>query len=188
MVTQHTQGVLSRTVARLLLVVLPCLSPLSWAFATLRHRPAFLRTAATTITANPMVLHARRSSPSKVVDPDGPTPSLDAEEIEEIDPESIPELRDITSADDLPRPIPHQPWRRGETAGCEAPIAAEWRQKAEEIITKSAMLVGGKVLDVTWYLTAVVVTNFPAAAVVGEVCGDRSARTSLRLAAVYVAP
>ena len=101
---------------------------------------------------------SQNRSPSKVVDYDGPTPEIDNSDIEEIDPETIPELRDIDNPDDLPRPIPHQPWRRGETAGCEAPIAVEWRQKAEEIITKSVDLVGGKVLDVTWFLTHLVIT------------------------------
>ena len=101
---------------------------------------------------------ASSRSPSRVTDPDGPTPSMDNNQFEEVDPETIPELRDIADPNELPRPIPHQPWRRGETAGCEAPIAVEWRQKAEEIITKSTKLVGGKVLDVTWYLTHVVVT------------------------------
>lgn len=99
-----------------------------------------------------------KRAPSKVVDPEGPTPSMDESDMEEIDPEDIPELRDIEDAADLPRPIPHQPWRRGDTAGCDAPIAVEWRQKAEEIVTKSVELVGGKVLDVTWYLTHMVVT------------------------------
>lgn len=100
----------------------------------------------------------KKRSPSKVMDPEGPTESVDASDIEEVDPEDIPELRDIDNANDLPHPIPHQPWRRGDTAGCEAPIAVEWRQKAEEIVTKSVDLVGGKVLDVTWYLTHMVVT------------------------------
>lgn len=101
---------------------------------------------------------AAKRSPSKVVDLDGPTPTVEAADVEEIDVESIPELRDIENPNELPRPIPHQPWRRGETAGCEDPIAAEWRQKAEEIITQAVELVGGKVLDVTWFLTHLVVT------------------------------
>ena len=93
---------------------------------------------------------------SKVVDPDGPTPTLESAPIDEL--QDLPELDEITNPDDLPRPIPHQPWRRGDTAGCEAPIAAEWRQTAEDIIYKSVDMVGGRVLDVTWYLTQLVVT------------------------------
>lgn len=79
--------------------------------------------------------------------------------MEEVDPEDIPELRSINvEADMPPGPIPHQPWRRGITNGCEDPITANWRVQAEDIIYKSADLVGGKVIDVTWYLTSVVVT------------------------------
>ena len=96
--------------------------------------------------------------PSKVVDWDGPTPDVSQIEIPSIDPDQVPGLQDIRNEADLPRPIPHQSWRRGDTAGCEAPIAAPWRREAEEIIRKAALLVGGNVLDVTWYLTAVVVT------------------------------
>lgn len=96
--------------------------------------------------------------PSRVQDPDGPTPDLTTEEVEVIDPEEIPELRDVRNMDELPTPIPHQPWRRGDTAGCDDPIATEWRQDAEGVISKAVSLVGGRVLDVTWYLTQVVVT------------------------------
>eukprot|EP00977_Amphora_coffeiformis_P016441 scaffold5096_cov169-Amphora_coffeaeformis.AAC.5 len=126
--------------------------------------PTASKTTSTSLLAKEKPTAAKKSgsnekrAPSKVVDPEGPTPVMDASDIEEIDPEDVPELRDIENAADLPRPIPHQPWRRGDTAGCDAPIAVEWRQKAEEIVTKSVDLVGGKVLDVTWYLTHMVVT------------------------------
>jgi ribosome maturation factor RimP len=103
------------------------------------------------------VLQAARKR-STVRDTDGSTPVSDADEVATIDPSEIDELRDVDDPQDLPRPIAHQPWRRGETAGCEAPIAAEWRTKAADIITQSASLVGGQVLDVTWYATQVVVT------------------------------
>lgn len=153
---RHAQG-LARTTT-FLLASLWLYAP-SAAFVT---PPAFLP-AATSTKWTTLLQAAKKGTekkrePSKVVDPDGPTPSMEQDDIEEIDPADIPELRDISDPSELPRPIPHQPWRRGETAGCEAPIAAEWRQKAEEIITKSVGLVGGKVLDVTWYLTAVLVT------------------------------
>ena len=63
-------------------------------------------------------------APSKISDPDGPTPEkapfeptvVDAAEVEaqmEYDPE--------TSV------VPHQPWRRGDANGCEEPVDAQWR-------------------------------------------------------------
>lgn len=106
---------------------------------------------------NPDVFQAARSR-SIVEDPDGPTPVLEQETIEAIDPIDIPELREIYNDADLPRPIPHQPWRRGDTAGCETPIDAPWRVAAEDEIYKAVEFVGGRVLDVTWFLTSVLVT------------------------------
>ena len=99
-------------------------------------------------------------SPSKVTDFDGPTPDSRGDHFTEIDEDDVPELRDVTDRNDLPRPIPHQPWRRGDTAGCEAPLSAPWRQKAENVIYKAANFAVGDtvVLDVTWYLTALVIT------------------------------
>jgi ribosome maturation factor RimP len=97
-------------------------------------------------------------SRSVVEDPDGPTPVLEQPPVETVDPNDIPELRDISDPSELPHPIPYQPWRRGDTAGCEAPITAQWRKDAEEEITKAVTLVGGRVLDVTWFLTTVLVT------------------------------
>jgi len=78
--------------------------------------------------------------------------------VEEVDPDEIEGLAEVTDESKLPRPIPHQDWRRGETAGCEAPISAEWRQKAEREIYGAVDLVGGKVVDITWYLTTLMVT------------------------------
>jgi len=95
---------------------------------------------------------------SVVVDPDGPTPELEQPPVERVNPDDIPGLRDVTDQSELPSPIPHQPWRRGDTAGCEAPITAQWRRDAQEEITKAVHLVGGRVLDVTWFLTTVLVT------------------------------
>ncbi|GAX27905.1 hypothetical protein FisN_21Hh255 [Fistulifera solaris] len=107
----------------------------------------------------PLSLEAKK--PSLVSDPYGPSPDLQVNNIEEIDAADVPELQEIMRASDLPTPIPHQPWRKGELAGCEAPIAAEWRREAEDIIYKAAELVGGEVLDVTWFLTAVLITIDP---------------------------
>lgn len=103
-------------------------------------------------------ISATQRSRSVVVDPDGPTPILEQTLVETIDPNDIPELREISKPADLPHPIPYQPWRRGDTAGCEAPITAQWRRDAEEEMTKAVALVGGRVLDVTWFLTTVLVT------------------------------
>ena len=101
----------------------------------------------------------QKREPSKVTDDDGPTPDLPVAEMEELDVNDVPELRDFADASEMPPgPIPHQPWRRGETDGCEDPITAEWRVEAEDIMTRAAKLVGGKVEDITWYLTSVVVT------------------------------
>jgi ribosome maturation factor RimP len=104
-------------------------------------------------------LQAKKSS--LVSDPYGPSPDLQVNNIEEIDADDVPELQEIMRASDLPTPIPHQPWRKGDLAGCEAPIAVEWRREAEDIIYKAAELVGGEVLDVTWFLTAVLITIDP---------------------------
>lgn len=96
--------------------------------------------------------------PSLVEDPDGPTPVDDPMAVETVDIDSIPELRDISDPSELPHPIPYQSWRRGDTAGCEAPIAEPWRTAASDEITKAVQSVGGRVLDVTWFLTTVLVT------------------------------
>jgi ribosome maturation factor RimP len=91
---------------------------------------------------------------SRVSDPAGSTSSVEEAEMETVNVEDIPEMQ----YDPDNHPIPHQPWRRGVTAGCEDPIDAEWRQKAEEIMRKSIEMVGGTLIDITWYLTQVIVT------------------------------
>lgn len=93
-------------------------------------------------------------SRSRVSDPTGPTPSEENEEIETIKLEDIPELK----YDRDNHPIPHQPWRRGITDGCEDPIDAAWRQEGEEIIRKAIEMVGGTLVDVTWFLTHLMIT------------------------------
>lgn len=90
---------------------------------------------------------------SRVMDPTGPTPEIEEEEMEVLRPEDIPELH----YDPDNYPVPHQPWRRGITDGCEDPIDAPWRQEAEELIYKAVRMVGGNVIDVTWYLTQLVI-------------------------------
>ena len=93
-------------------------------------------------------------APSKVSDPSGPTIEAEPEVFPEVDYESIPEA----NYDESRIPIPHQPWRRGETAGCEDPVDAEWRKEAERMIKMGVDIVGGTYIDTTWYLTSVVVT------------------------------
>jgi len=94
---------------------------------------------------------------SRVVDFDGPTPEVQDESSDTIDLEDIPEYH----YDENVHPIPHQPWRRGETLGCEDPIDSPWRKEAEAIITVGASQVGAQVVGVTWYLTTVVITISP---------------------------
>lgn len=99
-----------------------------------------------------------RRNPSRVTDPDGPTPQIEQDDIEEVDPETIEGLREVMRQDELPHPIPHQPWRRGSTDGCEDPIDADWRQAAERLIYTAVRLVGAQVVDITWFLTQVIIT------------------------------
>jgi hypothetical protein len=126
-------------------------------------------TTTTTTTTSSTMLHSTKSpkkkknaassprtprSPSKVTDPAGPTPELEEEEEDVVLLKDLPELQ----YDPKRHPIPHQPWRRGETAGCDDPIDAPWRQEAEALIEKAVSMVGATLIDVTWYLTAVLIT------------------------------
>jgi ribosome maturation factor RimP len=110
-------------------------------------------TPTATSTINRIKLHSTRPR-SRVTDPSGPTPVIEDDEIDLIDQNEIPEM----SYEADKHPIPHQPWRRGETAGCEDPIDAEWRQKAEDVIRKAVEMIGGDLIDTTWHLTSLVVT------------------------------
>lgn len=92
--------------------------------------------------------------PSKVIDEDGPTPEQPPDEPDVVAAEDVPELHYDPNA----HPIPHQPWRRGDTDGCEDPIDAPWRLEAEQIIRIAAAGVGAQVRDVTWYMGTVLVT------------------------------
>jgi ribosome maturation factor RimP len=91
---------------------------------------------------------------SKVVDLDGATPE---QEVEAPDVVDIADIYGLDYDEDA-HPVPHQPWRRGVTMGCEDPIDAEWRQQAEGIITLSAANMGATVRDITWFLTSVIIT------------------------------
>jgi ribosome maturation factor RimP len=134
------------TVMLMLMTVL--LVEASFASAFLPHA----RSRGRTMSLSSAVFAARQRS--RVQDEDGPTPAAPDDAPELIDPADIPELH----YDKNSHPIPHQPWRRGTTEGCEDPIEAPWRQEAELTIKKAARMVGGSVVDVTWYLTQLVIT------------------------------
>ena len=92
--------------------------------------------------------------PSRITNDEEPTPAYSHVEPETVTIEDVPQLQ----YDEKAIPIPHQPWRRGDTDGCEDPISAPWRIEAEEIIRSAALTVGGVVKDVTWYMAALVIT------------------------------
>jgi ribosome maturation factor RimP len=99
---------------------------------------------------------AKDGGRSRVSDPTGPTPQF-----EEIEPETV-SLQDQPEFHfDPDKHVANQPWRRGETNGCEDPIDAAWRVRAEQIIKTAVYMVGGKVIDVTWFLTSCLVTIRP---------------------------
>jgi ribosome maturation factor RimP len=101
-----------------------------------------------------ITLFSTTRKPSKVSDPSGPSPIVEEPEPELIDLKDIPEAH----YDENNHPIPHQPWRRGLTFGCEDPIDAEWRREAERRIKLAVNLAGGTYIDTTWYLTWMDVT------------------------------
>lgn len=94
------------------------------------------------------------SSSSTVIDPHGPTPHREPDPFPEIDLDSLPEAH----YDPDNHPIPHQPWRRGDTDGCHDPINAPWRLEAESIIVDAAHLVGCHIVDITWYMAKCVIS------------------------------
>lgn len=91
---------------------------------------------------------------SVVVDPDGPTPIVEPDPFPTVDIDELPEAQ----YDPDNHPIPHQPWRRGDTDGCHDPLTAPWRLEAESIISDAVAVVGAKVEDVTWYMAKCVVS------------------------------
>jgi ribosome maturation factor RimP len=105
--------------------------------------------------AHHLQIDARK--PSTVSDPSGPTPPEAADPFPVVDIENMPE----NHYDENNHPIPHQPWRRGVTDGCEDPLSAWWRLKAQDIISDAVNLVGGKVVDYTWYLGQLVISLDP---------------------------
>lgn len=93
-------------------------------------------------------------SASTVSDPDGPSPAAKSSPIEEIDIDDIPEMH----YDPAAHPVPHQPWRRGNTDGCHDPINSPWRVEAHRCIEDAVRLVGAELYDVTWYMAKCVVS------------------------------
>jgi ribosome maturation factor RimP len=128
-----------------------CSKPVSSLPTTFGRRLSTSTTTTTTTTALSSTVSKRK--PSRVSDPSGPTPEMIEPEMEIIDLETLPE--NLYNESDH---LPNQPWRRGFTDGCEAPIDAPWRRQAEELIEFAVNTVGGRFIDVTWYLTACVVT------------------------------
>ncbi|KAL3794368.1 hypothetical protein ACHAWO_007343 [Cyclotella atomus] len=100
-------------------------------------------------------LDARK--PSTVTDPSGPTPPESTDPFPVVDIDTMPEAH----YDENKHPIPHQPWRRGLTDGCEDPVSAWWRLRAQDIVSDAVNLVGGKVVDYTWYLSQLVISLDP---------------------------
>lgn len=102
----------------------------------------------------------KKFPPSTVIDTAGPTPIFDPRDVTIMNNvDEIPGIKEFDRISDMDNnPISYQTWRRGTTNGCEDPITAEWRIKAEESIYKSVLLVGGTVLDITWYLTTCLIT------------------------------
>ena len=97
---------------------------------------------------------AIQASSSIVTDPDGPTPVVEPDPFPTIDIDELPEAH----YDPDNHPIPHQPWRRGDTDGCHDPLSAPWRLEAESIISDAVAIVGAKVEDVTWYMAKCVIS------------------------------
>eukprot|EP00984_Skeletonema_dohrnii_P004955 scaffold1751_cov96-Skeletonema_dohrnii-CCMP3373.AAC.1 len=94
------------------------------------------------------------ATPSVVVDPDGPTPIIEPDPFPTVEVDELPEAQ----YDPDNHPIPHQPWRRGDTDGCHDPLTASWRLEAESIISDAVTVVGAKVEDVTWYMAKCVIS------------------------------
>jgi ribosome maturation factor RimP len=109
------------------------------------NESANLATTLTELTARPR---------STITNDEESTPPLITDELDTIDTSTIPQLH----YDPDSTPIPHQPYRRGDTDGCHDPIDTPWRLETEEIITLAAMSVGAELDSITWYLGHIVVT------------------------------
>jgi ribosome maturation factor RimP len=126
------------------------LAPICQAFTI--HNPRLPSTTTAAIITKATQLAAL--TPSKITDDEGSTPPTTQDEPDLIDPSTIPELHYAKDA----VPISHQPWRRGDTDGCQDPIDAPWRLEAEEIIHLATTGIGAEIRDITWYMSNIVVT------------------------------
>jgi ribosome maturation factor RimP len=120
------------------------------ASTTINNINKFTSTSTSTSTSS-STLYA---TASKITDDEGPTPETFPDEPDLVNPSDVPGM--FYEEDAVP--IPHQPWRRGDTDGCQDPIDIPWRLEAEEIITLSVNAVGASVKDITWYMSSLVVT------------------------------
>ena len=132
----------------------------SYTFTTIKRAQTQTQTQTQKFTRNlqkynnyhPSSLYA--FTPSKVDDDDEPTPTRDLDSIKEIDASTVPGLHYSKDA----HPIPSQPWRRGDTDGCEDPIYTPWRQEAEKIIHEACKSVGATVEGVTWSMSQCIIS------------------------------
>ena len=81
--------------------------------------------------------------------------------------DNIPNLRYDKDA----HPIPDQPWRRGDTDGCEDPIYADWRVEAERIIYNACDAVGARIAGVTWGMSQLMISVLDYSEVEGIIDG-----------------
>jgi len=105
-------------------------------------------------------------SPSRVEPDDEPTPSFEGDPIEEIDASTVE-----VGYDENCYPIPDQPWRRGDTDGCEDPIVSSWRMEAEELIRFACSSVNAVVYDITWGMSHCIITISDTSQVEGTIEG-----------------
>jgi len=106
-------------------------------------------------------------SPSKVDEDDDPTPPMESDPFEIVDVDTIPGLNYDKNA----HPIADQPWRRGDTDGCEDPIYAPWRQEAEQIIQYACDSIGAKIAGITWGMSQLIVSIDDVSEVEGIIDG-----------------
>lgn len=111
-------------------------------------------------------LYARRP-PSKVDESDVPTPPLQSDPVKIIDVDTIPELK----YDRGSHAVADQPWRRGDTDGCEDPIYSPWRIEAEAIITEAVEAVGAELHGITWGMSQLMVSLHDVSRVEGIIDG-----------------
>lgn len=112
-------------------------------------------------------LRARRA-PSTVNDPDPPTPPYEGDPVKVVDAATIlPDWK----YDRSDHPVEGQPWRRGDTDGCEDPIHCDWRAEAEAIIEDACEHVGAEIHGITWGMSQLIVSLTDVRRVEGVIDG-----------------